>query len=301
MTFSLFGSRFILVFFFAVSSAYAGGLSAELENPDQPLVPGADSVFQVSLQNETTAPLFITGVSIKLSDNATGEVYASAFNQEGLNVLAPRQRWEGPLVTLRPRRRGPLAIVGGITVRGGPSSSSAGALTVLPLRLLATDPRRALDGSFLRGTTAACDRPSTECCEESEPQCIQRPGHCLYVAEGFDQEKVCVDGRADRAYEHVSDVQASSDMTHIVYRASAQCSTDGMEEHCQRTVVFDHVERHGPGVPGKLTLSPDGLHYVYREYRSCVARLGQDVCDGPKNFIVDGLPVQSRPSWAPRD
>jgi hypothetical protein len=176
---------------------------------------------------------------------------------------------------------------------------AADTLAKIPLQLTINDPRREMDGSYDRGTLPVCDRSIDHCCDPGEPRCFQIARRCVYVADGYDRQEVCINDQAEKSYEHIADLRVSSDASHIAYLASYLCRSGGLEERCQRTAVLDRVEQPvpGPEVPTHLDLSPDGRHFAYIGRASCVFRVGEEACSGASHPVVDGAKTDSLPAW----
>jgi len=258
---------------------------------------GHPAVIEATLSNNATFTIFLTGVQVVLTNGASGDVYDPALLQEQLRKLGPGQSWDGPLVVIKPKHRGPLLVKGSIELKGGASPDSGNRLASIPLHLTIDDPKRDWDGSYVREAKPACDRPADSCCDAAESLCFQIANHCVYVAEGYDRQEVCVNQKADKVYEHIADLRVSSDGLHVAYLASFQCRSGDHEEHCKRAVVVDHAEQSGPDVPTHLELSPDGRHYAYIGREVCFLRSGEESCSGASHPVVDGKRVEALPTW----
>ena len=114
------------------------------------------------------------------------------------------------------------------------------------------------------------------------------------MADGFDREQVCVNQQGGKVYEHISDLQVSSDAAHLAYLASLQCSQADGSEFCQRRLVLDGAEQKRPDFATQLILSPDGRHYAYIGRQACVIHLGEEICTGDAHVVVDGQPGPKR-------
>jgi hypothetical protein len=280
--------------FVTTSCAQAIDLSAELDRSNATLPINQSTVLSATLHNGGTAPIYITGIQVTMSENASGDIYNPTRLHEELHSLNAGQTWDGPLIMITPKHRGPLTVTGSIFLKGGLSVDSSGVLLSIPLTLMIDDPRRNADGSFERGTKPLCDRSSDPCCDPAEVSCVQRAGHCFYLADGFDREQVCVDHQAGKTYEHIADLQVSSDATHLAYIASFHCSSAEDSEFCQRVIVLDQTEQTGPQVPTQLILSSDGKHTAYIARENCLTHLGVEMCTGPSRVIVDGQSSSKR-------
>jgi len=278
-------------------SAQASGLEATLDRYEITVPMGSPTIIQASLHNSATAPVYLTGVKVQLSEGASGDIYNPALLHERLFKLEPGQSWGGPLAVVRPNHRGPLLIVGSIRLIGGSTPASGDSLVSIPLKLTIDDRKRKFDGSYDPGDIPACDRPLEDCCDPDEVGCYQIANHCIYVADGYDRQEVCINHQAEKSYEHIADLRVSSDVAHIVYLASFQCASGGSDVLCKRTVVMDHLERTGPAVATHLELSPDGQHYAYIARGACVLHAGEEVCSGTTHPIVDGVKVEVMPAW----
>jgi len=279
------------------ATAHAAGLEATLDQYEIAVVMDHPTIIEATLRNNATSPMYITGVEVTLTIGASGEVYNPALLQERLHKLDPGQSWDGPLVVIKPKHRGPLLVKGSIDVKGGMSPGSGNVLASIPLHLTIDDTRRNWDGSYVRDAVPACDRPADACCDASESQCFQSSGRCFYVAEGYDRQQLCANEQGGKVYEHIADLRVSSDGLHAAYLASFQCQSAVHEEHCRRLVVLDQIEQTGPDVPTHLELSPDGRHYVYVARQNCVLRAREDVCWGYSHPVLDGKPVDKLPPW----
>ena len=272
------------LFIFASATAFADGapLEVKLDRYELSVAMDHPTVIEATLHNQGAAPLYVTGIRVLLSEGASGDVYNPAFLEDKLRKLEPGETWDSPLAIVRAKHRGPLAVKGSLLVSGGTSPNAKDVLATVPIYLSVADARRQVDGSFLRDAVPACDRPVNVCCDSEEPSCVQTPNTCVYVAEGYDRQEVCVDQQGGKIYEHISDVHVSSDGAHVAYIASASCFSGGAEEHCKRTVVVDRAGMTGPGVgvPSDLMLSPDGKHYAYTARGDCIRKLGEEVCSG---------------------
>ncbi len=224
-------------------------------------------------------------------------MYNPSLLHEELHQLDAGQTWDGPLVVVTAKRRGALWISGSILIKGGTLLSSTATLAAIPLHLTVDDPKRGMDGSMNRGIIPVCDYPADRCCDPGQALCYEAADKCIYVADGFNHQKVCVGSDGQNLYDHVSDLHVSSDAAHIAYIASLHCATGDLEERCDRVVVLDGAEHKQSDVPTKLELSPDGQHYAYTGRTTCVARVGQDVCTGPLQAVVDGQLVKTWPAW----
>jgi hypothetical protein len=258
---------------------------------------GSPTAIQASLHNSGSAPVYLTGVKVLLSVGASGEIYNPALLRERLFKLDPGQSWDGPLAVVRADHRGPLLVKGSIRLLGGSTPNSEDTLASIPLRLTIDDPRRELDGSYDPGDVPACDRTLDHCCDTDETGCYQIADRCIYVAEGYDRQEVCVNRQPEKSYEHVADLRVSSDAAHIAYLASFQCISGGSDVLCKKAVVVDHVERPGPGVATHLDLSADGRHYAYIAREACVLHSGEEMCSGTSRPVVDGIKVNLLPAW----
>jgi len=296
------GARFLRTSIFLVLSAapaLAAGLQATLDRDEVTMAMTPPTVLAATLRNESSAPLYVTGVKVLLSDGAWGDVYNPALLHERLLKLDAGQSWDGPLVVVSPSHRGPLVAKGSIHVIGGNTPASADLLASIPLQLTIADPRRSMDGTYDRGTKPVCDRTPDHCCDPSESSCTQVGGRCIYVAEGYDRQEVCIDSQTEKSYEHISDLQVSTDARHVAYIGSSSCLLEGAEEHCQRAVVMDGKEVPAPETPSHLALSPDGSHYAYSGRKTCLLRHGEEICTGPSHFYLDGIQVKTPPTWLP--
>ena len=291
--------RPLLIFFAALwaMSAHAAGFEATLDRDEITVGMDHPTVIQATLRNTGSASIYLTGVKVRLSEGASGDVYNPALLHEKLRRLDPGQNWDGPLAVINPNHRGPLWVKGSILLTGGSTPDSVDSLASIPLQLTIDDPRRESDGSYVRGTVPACDRPIEACCDPSETRCFQIADRCIYVAEGYDRQEVCINQQTEKSYEHITDLRVSSDAAHIAYLASFQCQSGGPEERCKRIVVVDHVEQSGSEVATHLDLSPDGRHYAYMGREACVLRYGEEKCSGASHPIVDGVKVDALPVW----
>lgn len=277
--------------------ADASRLEATLDREEITAAMDAATVVQATLRNKDSVPIYLTGVKVQLSEGAIGDVYNPALLHERLLRLDPGQSWDGPLAVVTPNHRGPLLVKGVIRLIGGSAPDSVDALASVPFHVTIDDPRRELDGSYARGTVPVCDRSLDHCCDPSEADCRQIADRCIYVAEGYDRQEVCINHRAEKSYEDIADLQVSSDGAHIAYLASFQCLSGGPDVLCKRTVVVDHAERPGPGVPTDLDLSPDGRHYAYLARGACMMRSDEEVCSGTSHPVVDGVKTDVLPAW----
>jgi len=286
--------------FFAIPSfpLHADGLQATLDQYEVTIPADHPTALQATLRNATSSPLYFTGIDVSLTEGASGDVYDPALLQEKLHKLDAGQSWDGPLVLVKPKHRGPLLVKGSILIKGGATPDAQGLLASIPVQVTINDPRRELDGSYDEEAVPACDRDWDSCCDPSEALCAQIGRECVYVADGYDRQQVCVNAQADRAYERIAELHVSSDGAHMAYLAFSHCLTGGPEERCQRTLVVDHVEQPTPSVPTHLALSPDGRHYAYIGRKTCVTRAGEENCSGPSIPIVDGALVTALPSWS---
>ena len=100
------------------------------------------AVLEVTLSNTTTAPIYLTGVQVILTNGASGDVYNPTLLQERLHKLDPGQSWDGPLVVIKPKHRGPLVASGSIEIKGGASPGFGELLASIPLHLTIDDPKR---------------------------------------------------------------------------------------------------------------------------------------------------------------
>ena len=288
----LFSSLF--VFMICITAPrQAHGIDAELDRYETSIPMNQATVFNGTLRINGTAAVFITGVQVQLSNSATAEVYNPALLQERLRQLGPGQTWGGPLIVVTPKHRGPLVMIGAITIMGGTSSGASNKLASIPLHFTIDDPKRELNGRFGRWVSPACDRASTPCCEPQESLCVQRGEQCVYVADGFDKQQVCVNQQAAHVYEHISDLQVSSDAAHIAYIASRHCSQVGPDEVCERLIVVDGIEHKAQGAPTTLILSPDDRSYTYTKRDACVMRDTEEECTG-SSHVITGAPVAAQ-------
>ena len=275
----------------------ASGLEAALDRYEITVAVDPPTVIHATLRNRGTAPIYLTGVKVLLSEGAVGDVYNPVLLHERLLRLEAGQSWDGPLAVVKPNHRGPLLVKGSILLTGGSTPDSVDSLASIPLQLTINDPRRELDGSYDRQTLPVCDRSSDHCCDRSETSCFQIADRCIYAAEGYDRQEVCINHQAEKSYEHIADLRVSTDGVHIAYLASFQCLSVGPEERCQRTVVVDHVEQPGSEEATHLDLSPDGRHYAYIGRESCALYFGEERCSGASHLIVDGAKVDVLPVW----
>ena len=225
---------------------HASGIEATLDRYEITLAMDSPTVIHVTLRNKSSAPIYLTGVKVLLSEGANGDVYNPALLHETLVKLNADQSGDGPLAVVRPNHRGPLLVKGSIRLTGGSTLDSTDSLASIPLQLSIDDPRRELDGSYDRQTAPACDRSIDHCCDPSETNCFQIADRCIYVAEGYDRQQVCHNHQAEKSYEHIADLRVTTDAAHIAYLASFQCLSGGPEERCKRTVVVDQGEKPGP-------------------------------------------------------
>lgn len=289
-----------MVFIFmalCAAPAQASGLQATLDRYEITVPMGSPVVIEVTLRNNGSAPVYLTGVKVLLSEGAWGDVYNPELLHERLRRLEAGQSWDGPLVIVRANHRGSLLVKGSIHLTGGTAPDSADALASIPLQLTVDDPRRELDGSYDRGTMPVCDRTLRPCCDPSETGCFQSADRCVYVADGYDRQQVCINHQAEKSYEHIVDLRVSPDAAHIAYLASFQCASGGSEELCKRAVVLDHIAQPGPEVATHLDLSPDGRHYAYIARKACFYYFGEDRCSGASDPVVDGTKVDALPAW----
>jgi len=292
-------SFILTLLFLSVASALAraADLDIDLDRYETSIPMTAPTVFSATLHNPGKSRLYITGIRASLSENAVADVYNPVLLHEQLNHLDAGQTWDGPLFVVVPKRRGPLWISGSILIDGGVLQASTATLAVIPLHLTIDDPKRKIDGSINRGILPVCDRPADRCCDPAETGCFQMAGRCVYIADGFNHQQVCIDGQSQALYDHVADLSVSSGAFHVAYIAGLHCSTGSLEERCERVVVLDGVEHRGADIPTNLELSPDGQHYAYTGRTSCVARAGQEVCTGPRQAVLDGRPEKAWPEW----
>jgi hypothetical protein len=276
---------------------HASGLEATLDRYEMTVPMDPPTVVQVTLSNKGSTSIYLTGVKVVLSEGAVGDVYNPDLIHEKLQKLEAGQTWDGPLVVVRANHRGPLWVKGSIHLTGGSRPDSADLLASIPLQLNIDDPRREPDGSYDRWTVPACDRSLDHCCDPSETSCLQFSDRCIYVADGYDRQQVCVNGQAEKSYEHIVDLRVSTAGAHIAYLGSFQCQSGGPEERCKRVVVIDHVEQPGSEVATHLELSPDGRHYAYIGRQSCFMLMGEEKCTGASHPIVDGAKVDALPAW----
>jgi hypothetical protein len=246
------------------------------------------TVLHGTLENATTAALFVTGYKIKISENASATLYNPAFLDSSLQPLRAGQRWEGPLISVRPAHRGTLLVSGSLVFSGGASAGASTTLLTLPFRLQIADLRRNLDGSAGAGVSPVCDRALEACCDFSEPLCFQRAGRCFYVAQGFGHQAVCLNGKEGKRYDRIFDLKVSSDGAHVAYLAGVSCLEGGDEKICRKTVVLDGAEHPAADQPTQLALSPDGMHYAYVGRPACVLRNEEERCSGPARVVRDG-------------
>ena len=278
--------------------ANASGLDAALDRYEITIATGLPTVIQATLHNHSSSPIFLTGVKVHLSEGVRGDVYNPAqLHERLLKKLDPGQSWDGPLAVVNANRRGPLMAKGSIVLTGGSTPDASESLVSLPLRMTINDPRRNLDGSYDRTALPVCDRPVDHCCDPAETNCYQSGNRCVYVAEGYDAQDVCLNHHAEKTYEYISDLRVSSDTDHIAYVASCRCLSGGNEILCQRTVVVDQVEQPRVDVATDLDLSPDGRHYAYMARQACVLRSGQEHCSGRQQPVFDGRRVDHLPDW----
>ena len=236
------------------------GLQAQLDYPQQKLVMNQPTVLSATLVNRSTATLYITGIRMDLSRNVSASLYKEDLLLQQLRTLAPGQSWDGPLLKMTPSHRGPLVVGGGVLMQGGASPSSTTTLASLALLLPIDDPKRDRDGSFLRGVPAECDRPAGSCCDAEEASCFQKGGHCVYIAEGFNAQRVCSDRFPGGTLDHVADLQVSSDGAHEAYMASDHCSTDRLKEFCRDQLIVDGVPAAAP--PAWASFPADALSFI---------------------------------------
>src|SRR5581483_5283197 len=115
-------------------------------------------------------------------------------------------------------------------LEGGPVAGARLVMADLPVRLVINDPQREIDGTFDRGVAPKCARTLDPCCDPEEPNCFHNTLNCVYVASGFNQQRLCRNQEAGPVYDHISDVQVSSDGAHVAYVARTHCSTGSQEE-----------------------------------------------------------------------
>jgi len=269
-------------------SVRAAGLDASLDRYDTSIPMQPPTVLNATLHNGGASRLYVTGVRVMLSNNAAGDVYNPALLYQEVRQLDPGQTWDGPLIQVTPMHRGSLDITGRVVLKGGTSPEASGTLATIALQLTVLDPKREADGTFERGTRPACDRSLEACCVPTELECEQTASRCIYVADGFDREQVCVNQQAGPVYDHISDLRISSDAAHWAYLGSLHCSQTAVDELCERRLVLDAVEQKRPDVPTQLILSPDGRHYAYIGRQTCIIHLGEDICTGDAHVVVDG-------------
>jgi hypothetical protein len=264
----------------------ASGLDAELDRYETSIPIDQSTVINGTLHNSGKAAIFITGVQVHLSNSATAEVYNPALLQEQLRQLGPGQTWGGPLIVVTPKHRGPLQMRGSIVITGGKSPSVSDLLATIALRLSVDDPKRQPDGTFERWVVPVCNRSASACCEPSESLCVQAAGQCVYVADGFDKQQVCVNRQAAKTYESIADLRVSSDAAHVVYIARRHCSQAGPDELCERLLVADGVEHQASGAPTHLILSSDGKRYAYIGRQACIIHEDEEECSGSAHVVT---------------
>ena len=277
--------------------AFANGLEATLDQPEETIPADHPTALHVMLRNKTSATLYFTGINVSLTEGASGDVFDPALLQEKLHSLDAGQSWDGPLVYIKPKHRGPLLVKGAIVIKGGNAATAADQLASLPLHITINDPRRELDGSYDEEAIPVCDRDADTCCDPEEALCAQVGRQCFYVAEGHDRQQLCVNAHADKAYERIAELQVSSDGVHSAYLGFSHCLLGGTEERCERSLIIDHQEVKAPEVPTSLALSPDGRHYAYIGRKTCVMLSGQEKCAGPQDVILDGIKTSQAPAW----
>jgi hypothetical protein len=294
-------ARFLFIFIGVITLpclVLAKGLEATLDQYEITIPADHPTALAVTLKNTTTGPLYFTGIEVSLTEGASGDVYDPTLLQEKLHKLDAGQSWDGPLALVKPKHRGPLLVKGAILIKGGNAPDAQTLLASIPVYVTINDPRRQLDGSYDHEAVPACDRDWDSCCDPLEALCFQVGKRCFYVADGYDRQQFCINGKADKSYEQIKELQVSSDGVHAAYLAFSHCLSGGPEERCTRSLVLDHVEQSLPNVPTHLALSPDGLHYAYIGRKMCVTRAGEESCTGPSVSMVDGQKVTTPPAWA---
>ena len=160
---------------FIALPVHAGGLKAELDRSDTLIHMDHPTVLNGTLHNGSASRIYLTGFQVMISNNAAGDMYNPALLHEELRQLDPGQTWDGPLIAVTPKHRGPLDVTGSVILKGGASPDAVDTLATIPLELTIDDPRRKEDGTFERGTVPACDR---------SPRSLLRPVRTRVCAKG---------------------------------------------------------------------------------------------------------------------
>ncbi len=270
------------------ASCRAGEFEGSIDQYAATLSPGQPAVIHATLHNGTQSRIFLTGFQVLVSYGASGAIYNPDLLHESLQALGPGQTWDGPLAVLTPKHRGPLSVSGSLIVKGGTSPKATDMLVSIPLRFSINDPSRNPDGSFNRDAVLRCDRSPEHCCDPSESLCFEKKGGCVYIADGFNRQQLCIGSEAGKVYDHINDLRVSVAGNHVGYIASDRCLSSNTDELCRRKVVIDSFDHPAPGQAKDLILSSDGSHWAFVSCQACARHLGKVICSGPYQIVLDG-------------